>query len=197
MSEQRELQTITPDTPKSDLIAFAASEQDMQQGRITTQPEHFRTTDGFKFEALSEAECHQDCLEAIREFESAQQRLFAVIAAKHYVTADGKPFTLAHLSYWIVVESFYNPPCVIETELRWYSSQATYFFRERDQMLCIKWKQGDKEFERPVSEFFTTEIAAREFALRRYQQHIDWWWEDLKTEEKKLAKLTSGNRQNP
>lgn len=159
---------------------------------ITTQPEQYRTSDGFKFDSLGEAQCHDECLAAIEEFQQAQQRLFAAVAAKHYITADGKPFNLGYPSYWIVVEPIYEPPYATAVEIRWYSSQTTYFFNERNQMLCIKWKRGDKEFERPVSEFFTSEITAREFALQRRRQHVDWWREDLEVEEKKLAKLRGG-----
>ncbi len=159
---------------------------------ITAQPEQHKTADGFKFDSWDQARCHQECLEAIEAFEQAQQKLFAAVAAKHYITADGKPFGLDYSSYWIVVEPIYEPPYATAAEIKWYSSQTTYFFNERTQMLNIKWKRGDKEFERPVTEFFTSELAAREFALRRRQQHVDWWLEDLKMEEAKLKKITGG-----
>lgn len=141
-------------------------------------PAKFRTSDGLTFDDQFKAECHEECVKAAEALERAEFAFCTAIAARHFKTADGQPFSLMG-DKWIIVEPAFEPPYVVKTELRWYSSHARYSFRERDAELCVAWKDGDKSYERPVSSFYASERAANLAAIELRKTHLRWWTEDL------------------
>lgn len=154
---------------------------------IKTQPATYRTSDGLEFSDLESAEIHQECATALRELQEAESKFFTKLAAKHYLTADGRPFSL-QTANWVIVERQYEPPYVAEVELAWQSSQSRYYFRE-DGALCISWRRGKEEHRRPVTDFYHSEKAARLAVIEMRKKHLDWWLADLKEAEEKVQKL--------
>ena len=150
---------------------------------MTQIPAKFQTSDGITFDDQLRAVCHEECVKAAEALELAELRFFEAIAQRHFKTADGQPFSFKG-DKWIIIEPAFEPPYVVKVELYWYSSQLRYSFRERDAQLCISWKDGDKSYERPVSSFYSSEMAANLHAIKERERHLEWWTEDLEKKRK-------------
>lgn len=151
---------------------------------MKVQPQVYITKDNFEFDTLPEAQCHEECLSAMEAYEQAKRRFYIAVAEKHYLTADGVPFSLRG-NKWIIVERTYEPPYVVEVQLGYASSRAAFFFNSRTQMLCVAWCEGERNHEKPVDEFYSSEKAAREALIRRRIQHLAWWQQDLEEARQK------------
>lgn len=146
-------------------------------------PAKFKTSDGIIFDNQLRAECHEECVKAVEALEQAEFLFYEAIARRHFMTADGQPFSFKG-DKWIIVEPAFGPPDVVKVELCRYSGQSRYSFRERDAQLCVSWKDGDKSYERPVSSFYASERDANLQAIRERERHLQWWTEDLEKKKK-------------
>lgn len=146
-------------------------------------PAKFKTSDGIIFDDSIKAECHEECVKAAEALEQSEFLFFETIARRHFMTADGQPFSFKG-DKWIIVEPAFEPPYVVKVELYWYSSQLRYSFRPGDAQLCVSWKDGDKSHERPVSSFYSSERAANLQAIKERERHLQWWTEDLEKKKK-------------
>lgn len=154
---------------------------------IQMQPLAYITSDGFKFDVLPEADCHEECLAAMKEYEKAKLRLYTAVAEKHYLTADGKPFSLRG-EKWVIVERIYEPPYIAQVNLGYYSSRAAFFFNSK-QELCVAWAEGDRNHEKPVDKFYSSEKAALEALIDLREKHLTWFQEDLEETRQRLKRL--------
>lgn len=150
-------------------------------------PIKLKTSDGTIFDSETATECHERGVAAIEAFKQAEAQLWIAIAAKHYTTADGQPFTL-ETAKWIVIEPCYEPPYKLGVDLTRYRSRTEFYFQERHGFpeLHVAWMIGDKRHQSSVSEFFVSEEAARQRTLELRRKHLGWWTEDL---EKETAKF--------